>query len=124
MAQEMTWMSLAGSVFSTACTAYFWLVRSRRERPNLASHLLEHEFFLGQGRVETRTIGFQLAVVLANNSILPNAVIGARVWLRTADGNWESVDGLTTDQRMRAAITWRLPCAAPRPARSPSARPA
>jgi hypothetical protein len=99
MAQEMTWMSLAGSVFSTACTAYFWLVRSRRERPNLASHLLEHEFFLGQGRVETRTIGFQLAVVLANNSILPNAVIGARVWLRTADGNWESVDGLTTDQR-------------------------
>lgn len=99
MAQEMTWMSLAGSVFSTACTAYFWLVRARRERPNVASHLLEHEFFLGQGLAETRTIGFKLAVVLANNSILPNAVIGARVWLRTADGNWESVEGLTTDQR-------------------------
>jgi hypothetical protein len=99
MAQEMTWMSLAGSVFSTACTAYFWLVRARRERPNLTSHLLEHEFFLGQGRAEARTIGFKLAVVLANNSILPNAVIGARVWLRLADGNWESIDGLTTDQR-------------------------
>jgi hypothetical protein len=97
MAQEMSWMSLAGSVFSTACTVYFWFVRARRERPKLTAHLLEHEFFLGQGRAETRTIGVKLAVVLANGSILPNAVIGARMWLKTADGAWESVDGLTSD---------------------------
>lgn len=97
MAQEMSWMSLAGSVFSTACTVYFWFVRARRERPKLTAHLLEHEFFLGQGRAETRTIGVKLAVVVANGSILPNAVIGARAWLKTADGAWESVEGLTTD---------------------------
>jgi hypothetical protein len=34
--EMMSMASLAGSAFSTVATAYFWLVRSRRERPSSA----------------------------------------------------------------------------------------
>jgi hypothetical protein len=99
MPDDLTLVSLIGSAFSAACTAYFWFVRVQRERPDVTAHLLEHEFFLGQGRADERAIGFKLAVVLANNSILPDAVLGARVWLRTAGGQWLPLEGVTCDQR-------------------------
>jgi hypothetical protein len=97
MPAEASLLSLAGSVFSTACTAWFWFVRVRRERPNLTAHLLEHEFFLAHGTGERRSIGCKLAVVLANNSILPDAILGARVSVRTAAGTWLPLEGLVCD---------------------------
>ena len=97
MNSDVSAISLAGSVFSTACTAYFWLIKSRRERPSLSTHLLEQEFFLGLGHTDTRGIGCSLAIVYANNSILPDAVLGLRVWVKTTAGDWKVLEGVTCE---------------------------
>jgi len=97
MESELPMMSLAGSVFSTACTAYFWFVKARRERPDLSAHLLQHEFFLSLGKSDTRLIGCSLGIIYANNSILPDAVLGLRLWVRTTAGDWKLMQDLICD---------------------------
>lgn len=72
-------VSLVGSFFSGTCTMYFWLVRANRERPNLKPHYVKHEFVLGRTREDQRHFGVTLEVVVANYSVLPNAVLGVRV---------------------------------------------
>ncbi|MCA9052647.1 MAG: hypothetical protein KDA75_02365 [Planctomycetaceae bacterium] len=107
MPADTSLLSLAGSIFSTVCTAWFWFVRVRRERPNLTAHLLEHEFFLAHGGGDSRTIGCKAAVVLANNSILPDAVLGARLSVLSSSGGWLPLDGLVADAH--AALPINLP---------------
>ena len=108
MDSDITLLSLAGSAFSPLCTVYFWLVRARREQPNLSAHLLEQEFFLGLGKSDVRGIGCSLSIVWANNSILPDAVLGARIWVMTKDGAWQLLDGLTCDGD-KTALPLNLP---------------
>jgi hypothetical protein len=60
----------------------------RRERPNLSAYFGGHEFFLGNGGAETRQIGLKVGVIVANASVLPDALLGVRVWLHAADGSW------------------------------------
>ena len=107
MNSDMSMLSLAGSIFSTGCTAYFWFIKARREQPNLAAHLLEQEFFLGLGRSDTRGIGCTLSVIYANNSILPDAILGARVWVKRADGHWQVLESVSCDET--TALPLNLP---------------
>jgi hypothetical protein len=95
----MTMLSLSGSVFSTAWTAYFWLVRVRRERPALKPYLVGREIFYGVQRPPNRQLGIKLSLVVANYSLLPNALLGARVWLRRGDGGWQPVQNPAFDAR-------------------------
>lgn len=97
MPSEFSYFSLAGSAFSTACTAYFWFVKARRERPDVSAHLLQHEFFLSLGNTDTRLIGSSVGIIYANNSILPDAVLGLRLWVRTTDGGWKLMEDVICD---------------------------
>jgi hypothetical protein len=87
--------SLIGSALTFAWTCYFWLVRVKRERPDLRPYFADHEMFLGTSTGETRQVGVKLGLVVANYSSLPNAVLGVRLWLRRRDGEWLAVENLS-----------------------------
>jgi hypothetical protein len=74
-------LSLAGSTVSLGVTSYFWFVKMNRERPQLRCESLEHGSFidLDHAEDEIRTLHFRLALVVVNESILPNAVVRAEV---------------------------------------------
>ena len=61
---SMSMFSMAGSAFSTLATGYFWLVRNRREKPNLRAYLADREFYLGRGGADNRQIGVIAAELL------------------------------------------------------------
>ena len=104
-----SFMSMAGffgSIFSTLATAYFWLVRMRQEKPCLVPHFVDKEFFLGLGRDQARQIGVKLGVVVANYSVLPNAILGARLWLRVPEG-WQELGNVAFDKQ--TSLPFNLP---------------
>ena len=87
-------VSLVGSAATAAATAYMWLTRFRKERPNLqlypaAAHT---GIELGVLRGETRFLHFKFGAVVANYSSLPNAVIDVAVDLRRPDRSWQEVE--------------------------------
>lgn len=97
----ITWMSimsLTGSIFSTTCTGYFWFVKVRREQPNLKCFLHDHDLFLGNGRGDTRGIGMNVNVIVANYSTLPNAVLGVKLSVKLKEGQWQPLTGVTCDK--------------------------
>jgi hypothetical protein len=98
MESYLSYVGLAGSALSTLTTLYFWLVRMRRERPSLRPYLVDNEFFLGIGRDDVRQIGLKIGVIVANDSVLPNAILDARLWARVRDG-WEEVGRLAFDKQ-------------------------
>jgi len=97
----ISWMpliSLAGSIFSTTCTGYFWFVKVRKEQPHLVSFLHDHELFLGNGRGDTRSIGLNVQIIVANNSSLPNAILGVKLSVKLKTGDWQPVTGVGCDK--------------------------
>jgi hypothetical protein len=97
MESYLTYLGAAGSAASMLATFYFWLVRMRREKPCLKPFLLDKEFFLGLGNAEVRQMGLKIGVIVANYSVLPNAVIDARLSMRLRDG-WHDVERLAFDK--------------------------
>jgi hypothetical protein len=91
--------SMLGSALTFLWTGYFWLVRVKRERPDLRPHLADHEVFLGNTVGETRQIGIKIGLVVANYSSLPNALLGIRLWLRKRDSGWMPIEGVTYDAK-------------------------
>ena len=94
----ITFFSFAASLFSSLATAYFWLVRAHRERPCLKPHFADKEFFLGSSRDNVRQIGLKLGVIVANYSSLPNAILGARLWVRLPEG-WQELTNVAFDKQ-------------------------
>jgi hypothetical protein len=92
-------LSMVGSAVSMAATLYFWLVRMRREKPCLKPYLAEREFYLGLSRDEVRRIGLKIGIIVANYSVLPNAVLGARLWIRRTDGGWLEAGNVAFDKQ-------------------------
>jgi hypothetical protein len=85
-------ISLAVSAASLGMTTYFWIVKSLRERPRLSLDVVGQQSFvdLGRGSDEDRWLQFRMAIVVANRSTLPNAVLDARVyWLPRDESTWE-----------------------------------
>ena len=85
--------STLASVGSLAVTGYFWFVRMRGERPRLKTH------FVGLVKVDSaRSFDSTwdpvvvLRVAILNLSTLPNVILGARGWVRLADGSWAEAD--------------------------------
>jgi hypothetical protein len=97
--EMMSMASLAGSAFSTVATAYFWLVRARREKPKLRSYLVSRELFYGLQRPPDRHIGVKLGIVVANYSLLPNALLGVNLWFKRRDNTWHPVYKPTFDKQ-------------------------
>src|SRR4051812_22309103 len=95
----MQYFSIAGSVFSTLITVYFWFVKARGERPNLQTYIVDREMFLGNSDAQYRQIGLKLGLIVANYSTLPNAVLGAQIAIQKRDGTWHDVEGVAFDQQ-------------------------
>ena len=98
MESYVSYLGFVGSAVSMLTTAYFWFVRMRQERPCLKPYLADKEFFLGDGRNDKRQIGVKVGVIVANYSVLPNAILAARAWVRVKDG-WQEVEKLTFDKQ-------------------------
>jgi hypothetical protein len=98
MEDYMPYIGLAGSVLSAMATFYFWLVRMRQERPCLKPYLVDRDFFLGLGRDNVRQIGMKAGIIVANHSVLPNALLRIQLWIRLRDG-WREVEHLAFDQQ-------------------------
>src|SRR5262249_30600956 len=92
-------LSMVGSAVSMAATLYFWLVRMRREKPCLKPYLADPEVYLGLSRDDVRRIGVKVGIIVANYSVLPNAVLGARLWIRRADGGWLEAGNVAFDKQ-------------------------
>jgi hypothetical protein len=97
MDSYLSYVGVAGSAVSMLTTCYFWLVRMKQERPCLRPYLVDKELFLGASRDDNRQIGVKLGIIVANYSVLPNAILGARLWARTHDA-WQEVGGLAFDK--------------------------
>lgn len=98
MESYVSYLGVVGSALSMLTTAYFWFVRIRKEQPNLVPHLVDKEFFLGISRDGVRQVGLKIGFIVANYSILPNAILGARLWIRVKDG-WQEVGSLAFDKQ-------------------------
>jgi hypothetical protein len=98
MESYISYIGFAGSAVSMLTTLYFWLVRMRHERPCLKPYLADKEFFLGLGRDDVRQIGMKVGIIVANYSVLPNAILGTRLWIRLQDG-WQEVGHLAFDKQ-------------------------
>jgi hypothetical protein len=97
--------SLCGSVIALISTFYFWLVRANRERPQLEIHpigdmqgclILFNEDSETYQRLrpskQEHCAKYWLHLAVVNNSSLPNAVLGIRVWLQRRNGDWQPMD--------------------------------
>jgi hypothetical protein len=98
MESTISYLGVAGSAVSMLTTMYFWFVRMRKEQPCLKPYIADKEFFLGLGRADVRQIGFKLGVIVANYSVLPNAILGVRLWIRLQSG-WQEVGHLAFDKQ-------------------------
>ncbi|QDT08615.1 hypothetical protein [Planctomycetes bacterium K23_9] len=97
--------SLCGSVIALVSTFYFWLVRANREKARLEIHpiadmegclILGHEDPATYQRLrpgdQEHCVRYWLHLAVVNNSSLPNAVLGVRVWLQRESGQWQKMD--------------------------------
>ena len=98
MESYLPYLGVVGSAVSMIATFYFWLVRMRDERPCLKPFLADKEFFLGLARDDVRQIGVKVGVIVANYSVLPNAILGARLSVRLKNG-WQEVGQLAFDKQ-------------------------
>ena len=83
MENAMSVVSLIGSAIATLSTLYFWLVRMNREKPLLKVHLagpLGADTLAAAAGAPAGTARslFSVKAVVANYSVLPNAVLGVR----------------------------------------------
>ena len=103
--------SLTGSVIAVFSTLYFWLVRANGELGRLQVHPisdLEGCVLLPMEDTETYRrlvrqegeycLKYWLHVAVVNNSTLPDALLGASVRLKMADGLWHDMDVRMADQ--------------------------
>jgi hypothetical protein len=98
MQTTLTGVSLAGATFSTATTVYYWFVKVRGERPKLSCELADRELFLGAMTEQKRQIGLKLGLVVANGSVLPNAVLGVRLWVKRREEDWQEAEKVAIDK--------------------------
>ena len=103
-------LSLMASFFAVASTFYFWLVRANRERAKLAActvtglrgtMLMAMEDTATYRRVAPGdseiVLKYWLDLAIVNNSSLPNALLGIKVWVKFTDGRWHAMDVASAD---------------------------
>lgn len=91
--------SMIGSALTALWTGYFWLIRVKRERPDLRAYVADHETFLAHSTGDQRHVGVKLGLIVANYSSLPNALLGVRLWLRQRDRGWLEVESVSFDAK-------------------------
>jgi hypothetical protein len=82
-------VTLLSSVVSAAITIYFWFVRIRNERPDVRVFHSNSHFDIGTCRGETRFLPFRIDIIVANYSVLPNAILQGKLRWKTREGTWE-----------------------------------
>ncbi|MCC9655787.1 hypothetical protein [Rhodopirellula halodulae] len=97
-------LSLAGSLFAVLSTFYFWLIRANRERAKVeacAVNGLRGTMLMAMEDTATYrsvqpseneiVLKYWLDLAIVNNSELPNALLGIKVWMKFADGRWHAM---------------------------------
>lgn len=86
----LEFFTLISSGFATVITLYFWLVKSRKERPWLKVYWggLEKASLKDGDTPGTVSCCYRIRPVVANYSVAPNAVLDVRGWVKGTDGNW------------------------------------
>src|SRR5262249_25410724 len=90
-------LSLVASGLATVLTFYFWLVKSRKERPCLRAHLARPfrsrsvRDWVGYHNEPSGSTCFEMKTIIANHSTYPNAIVGLRGWLKGIDGRWHEI---------------------------------
>ncbi len=97
--QLMAYGGVAGSIFSTLLTFYFWLIRSNKERANVRLFLAptHTKMSLGVNNGDERWLFFEAGIVAANYSSLPNSILDIQVAIRTPRG-WQQINHLSIQQ--------------------------
>ncbi len=103
--QARIYASLAASLIALSSTLYFWLVRANRERAQLMVQPIReltgtvvtsfHDMATIQRlrpADDEYCIKYWMDVAIVNNSALPNALLGAKVWLQDKKGEWLEMD--------------------------------
>ncbi|KAA1260929.1 hypothetical protein LF1_34710 [Rubripirellula obstinata] len=109
------YLALTGSAIAVASTLYFWLIRANCEKAQLEVHpvhALSGSVLLNEDYETLRRLNckegevgakYFLGLALANNSTLPNAIIGIRVWIKfdqaeSSNGeSWREMDVACSD---------------------------
>lgn len=97
--------SVVASGVAVISTFYFWLIRANAERGSLSAHpmrpvvgslLMAMEDVTTYRRIAPENgeiiLKYWLHIAVVNNSTLPNAMLGARVWIKFADVGWQEMD--------------------------------
>jgi len=93
------WLACPPRCSRPPAAAYFWWVRNRRERPRLAVHVADREFYLARTTAEQRQIGVKLGLIIANYSILPNAVLASASGWSAATANGSNLNRRNFDDK-------------------------
>lgn len=93
--------SLIASLLALSSTLYFWLVRANRERAKITIHPIGElsgtvvSYFSDRATIQRMQLKegeqcfkYWLKLAVVNNSSLPNALLGAKVWLQLRNGDW------------------------------------
>jgi hypothetical protein len=102
-----TWVSLGASIISLSMTLYFWFVKSKRESPQLQLDSVGHQSSvdLGRGDDESRWLRFQVAIVVINNSVLPNAVLDIEIFQRAPDHRkWVPIENVLLSENFTLPV--------------------
>src|SRR5947207_2211001 len=87
-------VSFAVSTLTALATFYFWIVKSRQERPWLRVCKAEPQISgYARGSCDDPVrLAFEVKAVVANYSSMPNALLGVRAWVRTRAGYWQEAE--------------------------------
>jgi hypothetical protein len=83
-------VSIVVSFLSAMVTFYFWLVKAKKERPDLKIYKADAQLggYAHSSCEDPVKLIFEVRSVVANYSTLPNALLGARGWVKLRDGSW------------------------------------
>src|SRR5436190_7755751 len=89
-----SYFSLGVSISTALATFYFWIVKAKQEQPRLKIYQADPQIagHAASSCGETIKLVFDVKAVVANYSILPNAVLGANAWVKMREGSWQPAD--------------------------------
>ena len=84
-------VSIGVSLISALITFYFWIVKSKQERPHLKIYKADPQLggYAHSSCDDPVKLIFEVRSVVANYSTRPNALLGTRAWVKMRDGKWQ-----------------------------------
>ncbi len=89
-----SYFSLGVSLCTAAVTFFFWIVKARREQPQLRIYPTDSPIggYAQSSCTDPIKLTFDVKTIVANYSTLPNAVLGAQATIKMTDGTWREAE--------------------------------